>query len=653
MGKTGNPPEGVVSGQDKQGYRPQSIAWITKAVAAGTSLFCLSYVSGALPALNVYFYTIEYNAYFMAGILLLGLMLYPAKAGAKRSHLYWFDVLLVLAVLTGTIYVIVNVDSIEQLGRLLASPTETVLGIITVIALLEVVRRTVGWPMILISLIFVAYARFGYLLPGILASFPQTWPRIIAEVYLTPSGIFGSLTNLASGIIISFIAFGAFFIKVGGGDVFLDLALSLTGHIRGGPAKAAIVGSAMFGTLSGSPAANVAVTGPITIPLMKRTGYTPVFAGAVETVASTGGLIMPPIMGAVAFVMASILEVAYVTVALAAIIPAVLFYIALFIQTDLRAAKNGLRGLPRNELPSFLVTLRRGWELFIPLMLLVLLLFVLRYPPAVGVSYTIGLLILISSFRKERRLNWRKFVDALEEAAVSMVMVAPIIAAASIIVSSVTMTGLGPKLASALVDLASGNNLFLFLLAAVACYIMGMGIAITVTYILLAILVAPALEMAGAPLIVAHFFILYMSLTTFITPPYAPAAFVASAISRAPPYRTGFQAMRLGIVTFIVPFILIYNPALILIGTPVEIALAVATAIVGVIALSIGIEGYLLYRLGWLTRILALGAGLAMLVPGLLSDAVGITLLALLVLWHCIRRRRERRIQAQVTSGET
>jgi TRAP transporter 4TM/12TM fusion protein len=603
-----------------------------------------------LPLFGVYFFGIQFNAVFMGGMLVTAFLLCPARKAEQVNRLPWYDILLILASLVSTIYIVVTAYELAVFKRLLATPLETGLGVIILVLVAEAMRRTVGWPMIIIMSVFILYAKFSYLLPGILTAFPQPWTRLMAEVYVSPSGVFGAITTLASSIIISFIVFGALFIKAGGGEVFLNLALSLTGGIRGGPAKAAIVGSAMFGTLSGSPAANVAVTGTITIPLMKKTGYSPVFAGAVEAVASTGGMIMPPVMGATAFLMATLLGVTYVTVALAAAIPALLYFIALFVQTDLRAAKDGLRSIPRSELPSFWATMKEGWEFALPFLALVLFLFGLKYPPAIAATYGIVVLIVVTPFRKRTRLNWVRLFDSLVESTRSMLYVAPVIAASGVILSVLGTTGLGPKLASSLVTIAGGNVLALFLLAGVACYFVGAGVVMIVTYILLAVLVAPALQLVGVPLMVSHFFIFYMGLTMFITPPYAPSAFVASAISGASPYRTGFQAMRLGIVTFIVPFILAYNPALIMIGTPYEIILAAVTAIIGVIALSIGIEGYLFSRANWLQRILALGAGLTMMAPGLETDVIGVGLLAVVILWQWRLKRHTLRLsEAQMT----
>lgn len=627
-------------GQDRYRQYHGTMAVVVKAVGVATALFALLYVSGVLPYFEIYFQHIQFNAIFMSGILILTFLLFPAWKGENQNRLPWYDILIILAMLAGTAHIIINAEEIITMGSLLATPQETVLGIVSVVVLLEAVRRTVGWPVVIITLIFILYAKFSYLLPGTLTARTHTWPRIMAEAYLSRNGIFGELTSLASGIIIAFVAFGSFFIKVGGGEIFLDLALSLTGGIRGGPAKAAILGSALFGTISGSPAANVAVTGTITIPLMKRTGYDPVFAGAVETVASTGGMLMPPIMGAVAFVMADMLKVSYFTIAQAAAIPAVLYFLALYAQVDLRAARDGLRGIPRRELPSFVASLKGGWEFVIPLSFLVFLLMGLRYPPEIAASYAIGGLVIATLFRKRTRLTLGRFIDALAESANAMLMVAPVVAVAGIMVAMLTMTGLGPKLAEGLVAIAGGSQLALFILAGLACYIAGMGISIIATYILLALLVVPALTSVGVPEMVSHFFIFYMGLSMFITPPYAPAAFVAAAISGASPYRTGFLAMRLGIVTFIVPFVLAYNPALILIGTPVEIVLATVTAIIGVLALAVGIEGYLFTRANWLQRVLAVGSGLTLIVPGLLTDSIGFGLLVVVVLWQWVSKKR-------------
>lgn len=617
-------------------------ALLVKGIGASICLFILLYIGGVLPSLDVYFLSYQFNSIFLAAMFVMVFLLFPVRKGMYRQRLPWYDLLFIGGSLAVTTYTFVSAERLAYFSMLSATTLEMVLGFIAFTVLLETVRRTMGWAVVLLLVAFILYARFGYLLPGVLGISKQTWARVIANSYLGFSGMFGTITSIGSNVIFVFVAFGIFFLKVGGGDFFLNLALSLTGRVRGGPAKAAIVGSALFGMLSGSPTANVAVTGSITIPLMKRTGYSPTFSGAVEAVASTGGQIMPPIMGSIAFVMASLLGVSYRTVALAAAIPAALYFVALFTQTDLRAAKDGLRGMEKSALPSFMTALKGGWEFVIPIILLVTLLFGLRYPPSLVGVYSIGMLILISMFRKKNRISLKGIVDSLEATSRAMLMIAPILAAAGIIVALLGATGLGPRMASSLVYISGGNIAVLFILAAIASYILGMGGAMIVSYIVLAVLVAPALEMVGVPLMVSHFFVFYMGLTMFFTPPVCPTAFIAAGIAKAPAFATGFQAMRLGIVTFLVPFILIYNPALILIGEPIQIALATITAVIGVFALSVGVERYLFTKVSWLQSILAISAGITMMVPGWTSDVIGIGLLGLLLLWQW-RSRKNRR----------
>lgn len=623
-------------------YRQYSgpINVVTKLLSVGLALFILLYVSGILPQAGVYFIFFQFNGIFLAGILCLVFLLVPARKGLARDKLPWYDLLLIACSLACCLYIAVNAAELAYFTALTASTPQTMLGVIAIGVLLEAIRRTLGWSMVVVLAVLLLHTRFGFLLPDFPLSVREFgWRQILAIGYLSYTGMFGSLTTLTSHTIFTFIAFGIFFMKVGGAEVFLNLALSLTGHLRGGPAKAAIVGSAAFGTLSSSPLANVAVSGSITIPMMIRTGYSPTFAAAVETIASTGGQIMPPIMGSIAFIMAALLGVSYVTICLAAIIPASLYFVALFIQTDLRAAKEGLRGLPRSQLPSFWATVRDGWEFGIPLVTLMVLLFALRYPPPLAATYALGTLIPVSFLRKKNRLSWKGLAESLDEATRSVLVVAPTIAAAGIITGLLGMSGLGPKFASSLVALSGGNNLVLVVLAAVASYVLGMGGAMIINYILLTVMISPALELVGVPLMVSHFFVFYVGLTMFFTPPFCPAAFIAAGIAKDRPFAVGLQAMRLGIVTFLVPVILIYNPALILIGEPVQIAFGVVTALIGVFALSVGIERYFLTRTTWWQTVLALGAGVMMMVPEWITDVIGAGLMVIVIVWQWRSRR--------------
>jgi len=618
------------------------MAVLVTIICAGMCLFSLLYVSGTLAYAKIYLLENQYNAIFLAAIQTAIFLLVPASKKGRKDHLPWYDILLILFSLCGNLYVCINALELVSFSKLEANALEMVLGAVTILTLIEAVRRTLGWAMVIVSLAFLGFAKYGYLISGSLHLYPYSWSSLTADIYLGILGVYGTLLSVASNIIITFITFGVFFTRSGGSSFFMDVSLALAGSYRGGPAKVAVVGSALFGTLSGSPNADVAVTGAVTIPLMKDCGYQPHFAGAVEAVASTGGQIMPPVMGGVAFIMASILGIPYTSVAIMAIIPSVLFFTSLFIQIDLRAAKENLFGLSREQLPSLGTALRKGWEVPIPLLVLIILLFVMRYPAPIAAVYTILSVVVVSMFRKERRLNIKRIIECLEGGFKTAMQVAAIVALAGVIVGVLVGTGLGPKLSSGLVSLFGGSMILLIIASAITIYFMGMGVSLIASYILISVLVAPALEKLGLPLFVSHFFIMYMVTTTFITPPYCSAAFVASTIAQAHPFRIAFQAMRLGIVVYLVPFIIVYNPALIQIGTPGEIALATLTALISVFALAAGIEGYLFAELNWVSRILFIASGLAMIVPDTLSDIIGVAILTGLVLWHWKNHRAAR-----------
>lgn len=644
MSLDNNEPE--IKTLDKEGsrYRQYSSPWniLIKVVSAGGALFFILYLSGVFAQFGVYFLYNEYNAFFMSLVLTLTFLLVPAGRMGRTDRLPWYDILLILGSLSGSIYVSVNALELTYFGKLSATPVEVALGCITMLALMEAVRRSFGWGMIGVVVAFLLYARFGYLVSGSLRVYPLDWSHLIADIYLSTQGIYGPLTSLSSTIVFAFITFGVFFIAAGGGKFFLDSAFGLTGSMRGGPAKVAVVGSALFATVSGSSVSNVVVTGTITIPMMKSTGYKEHYAGAIECVASVGGSMTPPIMGGTAFILAEMVNTTYRSIAIMAAIPAFLYYLSLFIQIDLRAAKEGLGGLLRQQLPSLKKTIREGWELLIPLLTLLVLLFVLRYTAVVSALYTIVSLIVVSMFRERHRINAKKFVDILYEGVRNVMPVANIIALAGVILALVNVTGLGPRLSAGLVALSGNSLLLLVLMSAIASYIIGMGISPIAGYVLVASLVAPAMVRFGLPLIVAHFFIWFIVHSALFTPPYCPTAYVAAGIAKAHPFRVAFTAMRLGIVVFLIPIIIVYNQALLLIGTPGEIALATVSAIIGVSSLAVGLEGYLLSRLNWLQRLLFIGGGTLLLAPGMVTDLCGVVLLVLVILrqWRSYMAKR-------------
>jgi len=625
-------------------------AILIKALGAGSGLFFALYLAGIFAYFRIFLLSNQFNAIFMAVVLVLTFLLQPAGKKAPRDRLPWYDAVLVVISLVGCVYIIVNARDLAYFGRISATSFEIALGAVTVLALMEAVRRTFGWAMVIITAIFVLYAKFGYLMPGGLKLFYFNCSMLTSDIYLSSSGIFGTLTSIASGIIVAFVIFGTFFVAAGGGRFFLNLALAITGSMSGGPAKAAIIGSALFGTISGSPAANVVVTGSVTIPLMKSIGYKPHYAGAVEAVASTGGAITPPIMSGVAFVMAMLVGKPYSYIALISALPAFLYYVSLFTQVHLQAVKQNYRGLPLETLPSVKTTLKEGWELLVPFLVLIALLFVLRYPAEVAALHTIAALIIISMFRRQHRINLKRFVDSLEEGILDTLPIANIIALAGIILAVLTVTGLGPKLSAALVNTFGHSAVLLVIASGMACYILGMGISFIASYILVASLVAPALLKLGIPIIVSHFFIMYMVLSTNFTPPYCTAAYVAGGIAKAHPFRVGFQAMRLGIVCFLVPFVIVLNPALLLIGPWMEVVLAAITAILGVIGLSVGIEGYLFTKANWFQRVMFIIGGILLTIPGLATDLPGLALLGLGTLWQWKALRDTRRYAAPIES---
>lgn len=604
---------------------------VARVIAVGLALYALFFTLGGPYYFQWGFHEIQYTSSFMGFMLTLVFLLVPARKDAPRDKLPWYDVLLIIGSLVGSLYITIKYYALtgELASRIWATPLEIVFGAVTVIAVAEAVRRTIGLPMVIIAGVFFFYPRYASFLPGLLGAQNYSWPRLMAYYYFFEEGIFGRVAVIAAEIIMLFMVFAAFLEATGASKSFTDLASALVGRVRGGPAKAAVVGSALVGTLTGSPAANVGLTGVITIPLMKRAGYPAYFAGAVEAVASTGGALMPPVMGAVAFIMADLTGIGYGRIVTAAIIPAVLYFLALFFQVDFRAAKLGLAGLPKAELPSLGKVLKEGWQYFIPILLLLYVLMVLRYRPETAVLYSLAAVIVVSLFRRETRLTPRKVLGALESGSRMLVTVAPICTLIGIVVGSLSASGLGIKLGNIILDASGGNLVFLVLLAGVSCYILGMGVASIVSYIILALVVAPVMVQAGTPLLVAHMFIFYMGLSTFITPPNAGAVFQAMAIARAGAnvWNTGYAAMRLGIVTYLVPFIFFFSPAFLLIGSPAEVAVAAVTGVIAVIVLAAGIEGYLFTKARWWQRILFLCGGILLFVPGLMTDIIGAAVL--------------------------
>jgi len=573
--------------------------------------------------------------------LFLGLVLFytfisvplrPIPKGTQQ-RIPWYDWLLAIVALCGGLYVAIFYEQLLiYLGVL--SPFKVCLGALFILSILEAIRRVIGWPLVAIVTSFVLYGRFGYLFPGFLVTREITWPRLVNQLYLDSEFLFGTPLRVAGLIVLSFILFGQFLFSTGGSNFLTTLAQALMGKYRGGPAKISIISSALFGTLSGTAVGNVAAVGIVTIPLMKRTGYPAHFAAAVEAVASTGGCILPPIMGAAAFIMAELLGVPYSQVILVAIVPAVLYFLGLYMQVDLRAAKEGLRGIDPDKVPSVVKTLLEGWTHIIPMVVLIYALFAWHLRAEVAAMYSLGSLLLLALISRSTRRSLKNVPGILEAVTQGMMEVSVICAGAGLVVGVVNYTGLAQSLSRILSNLAGGDFLLLAILTAGASTILGMGMPVTASYLFLAVLVAPVMEQLGVPAILAHLFVFYFGTYSFLTPPICLAVYTAASIAQAPMLKTAYQAMKLAAAGYIVPFIFIYKPAMVLMGDPLQIALAIIDGLLAVVALAIAAEGYFRRPLNWLERFVYTVACLAFFLPGWSSRLVGLGLLLSLLIYN-------------------
>jgi TRAP transporter 4TM/12TM fusion protein len=624
-----------------------AVGMAARILAIAVPAYSFLFIMNLFAPMGVFIYSGTHNALFLAGILILTFLLVPATNKAPRNRVPWYDWLLIVASGVSMVYIAVVFEDLLLSGGVGITPFEIFLGLVAILSLFEAVRRTTGWAMIIVCMFFLLHAKFAYLFPGFLNGPNFPWSRVLNYLYLSNQGIFGMVVALAATIIISFMVFGAFLDVSGAGNTFMKLALATLGHVRGGAGKVAILGSALFGTVTGSPMAEIGVIGNFTIPLMKRIGYSPTFAAATEAAAACGGVIDPPVMGVVAFVMADFTGIGYGTIAVAAIIPAVLYYLSLFFQLDLRAAKTGLAGLPRHELPRLWDCLKESWLLFPPLAVLIIWMMVLDRDPTESVYFALAALIILSLLNPKNRLTVKKALAALEDASKSMIDITPICGMAGIIVGSITLTGLGINLSSLLVRMSGGSLFALALLTFLAIRIMGMGVSTIATYVLMAVMVAPALVQIGVSPLVAHFFIFYVGVSMFIEPPFCPAAYIAAAIAGASPMRVGFQAMRLSIVAYLVPFITIYQPAMLWQGTAVEVVMAAASGIVAIYALSVGFEGYLFAPAKWWERLMWLAGGFLLFIPKIAFIAPGMVMVALGVMLQWPKRRQKMKEAAE------
>ncbi len=561
-------------------------------------------------------------------------------SGEKQSKgKIGLHLLLLLLTLLSLGYVFLNYDYIVTRYPYVhpVSTWDFTMGMILTLILLEASRRMLGWALPLTAIGFLLYAIFGNYLPGLLRHTGFSLDTIIDQLYLTTEGIFGIPMGVSATYVILFVIFGAFLEQSGTGQFFMDFATSLVGGAKGGPGKISCVSSSLFGTISGSAVANVMVDGWLTIPLMKRTGFKHDFAAAVEATASTGGQIMPPVMGAAAFVIAEYTGISYINICKHALIPAFLYYVALFMAIHFEALRTGLLGVPKNERPRLKsVVVTRG-HLFIPLV--VIIYFMLAgYTPMYACIFATISVVLVALVRSETRMGLIKILEALEFGAKNMLPVAAACACAGIVVGVINLTGLGLKFTSLILFIAGDSLAPALVFTMIAGIILGMGLPTTAAYIVQAALLIPALIKLGVPVIAAHLFVFYFAIISAITPPVAMAVYAAAGISGSNLWKTGMAAMKIGATGFVVPFMFVYGPSLLLIGSPASIITTILSASVGVILLSAGLMGWLFKEATLLERGMLIAGAICLIKPDLYTDAVGVMLLVIVIIlqkyWH-------------------
>ena len=560
-------------------------------------------------------------------------LLYPARASWSRKSMHPLDILFAVVSATSALYIVVNYQELV-LRAGMNNETDFIVGLVGTFMVFEAARRVVGWPMITVAFFFMVYAFFGPYIPGILAHRGVGVQEMFDHLFFTTEGIFGTPMGVSSTFIYLFILFGAYLETTGLGKFFIDIANAIAGWAAGGPAKVAVLSSGLMGTVSGSSVGNVAGTGASTIPMMKKLGYRAEFAGAVEAAASTGGQLMPPVMGAAAFLMAEFVGVPYFDVVKAAVIPALLYYIGVWLGVHYEAKKYDLKGTPREELPSFKKLFVEKGHLALPLIVIVYLL-VSGFTPMRAALAAILLSICCASLRASTRITFRQGVQGLIDGSMGVLGVLIACATAGIIIGVVTKTGVGLKVATALLDLSGGALLPAMFFTMITSLILGMGVPTTANYVITSTIAAPALVQMGVPVLAAHMFAFYFGIVADVTPPVALAAFAGAGIAGANPMRTGVNAAKLAIAAFIVPYIFVLAPELLMINaTPLTVFYSGLTAVIGMWGASIAMVGFCQNLLNVFQRLMFFVGGICMIIPGEITDAIGIGMIIAAFFWQ-------------------
>ena len=575
---------------------------------------------------------------FVGCIIVMGYLIYPAKKGVQKpNYMPWYDILILVLGAGAYFYFCFNAETIVP--RLPSMKTyEIYIGIIGILALFELCRRSTGVPIMVVAGIFMGYALYYYgVKKGMGMGAVKT---LVRQLFFFKTGILSTPINACSKYIVMFIIFGAFLERTGITDFFIELANSIAGSSSGGPAKVAVISSALCGMVSGSSVGNTVTTGSVTIPMMKKTGYKPEFAGAVEAASSTGGQIMPPIMGAAAFLMVDYIGIPYSSIVARAIIPAVLYFTGIYICVHLEAKKLGLKGISRSELPQF-KSLLKDIYLLLPLVILVYLVASGSRTMAFSAAISILATIVVSMFNKDHRMTPMRLLDALAGGAQGCISVGVACGIAGIVAGCLTMTGLANQALNAIVSISGSSKFIALFLTMICCIILGMGVPTTANYCIMASTCAPILIQMGIPQVAAHFFVFYFGIVADITPPVALAAYAGSAIAKSNPMKTAVNATKLAIAAFVIPYILAYNPAMVLVDTnALEVILIVITSLIGMFGLGMGLEGFFRGNVKWPLRIVSVAAGLLLIYPGTLTDVIGIVGVAAVVAIQIISDRR-------------
>ncbi len=627
----------------------RSVLWFMSALAISYSLFHLFITYHPLPEL------IQRAAHVSIGLGLI-FLLYPARQRTSRSKVSLIDWGLVLLSFASFAYLFIEYQDIMTTRGGIPNQLDVMFAILTVVLVIEAARRVMGWMLPILGLIFLAYPFISHFnwMPDRLLTRPYTISDIFGQMYLKTEGLYSSAIGASVTFIFLFILFGAFLAKSGMGKLFNDLAMALAGHKQGGPAKVAVISSGFMGSINGTAVANVVGTGSFTIPLMKKIGYHKNFAGAVEASASVGGQILPPVMGASAFIMAETTGVSYGTIALAALLPALLYYLGVLAQVHFRAGRDNLKGVPKADLPRVKEVLKERGHLLIPIVALVFFLFQ-SMPVSYAAVYTIILTVVVAGLRKSTRMGVKDVLDALADGAKQSLSVMAACAVVGIIIGVVSLTSLGSVMTSSIMSIGAGSLFLTLFFTMLASMILGMGLPSIPAYIITATMAAPALANFDIPVLVAHMFVFYFGLFANITPPVALAAFAGAGIAGGDPMRTGFQALRLSLAGFIVPFLFVYNPAMLMIDTAgaavnarefafpawTTIVSITVTSVIGIIALGAAVEGYFKTALSWFWRIF-LGVGaLLMIIPESITDIIGIIMVAIAIILNYISAKKQ------------